>query len=554
MIITYGAFCSNTLDKNYIPVVLKYLELYILTYRLDDVLSELSKNSNKTFVKTGKSKKYKIQAESENINNNVIELCEDDFKILTDAKFLTEANGSPAPGTGNLNKDPGQAKPAIQTAPRGAKPNTKTGKVYSAPPEETKTKIGDMNRGVVSLEPTWIQVTYNESTFMLGVKVVPIYFKDEEIIVNEILQDLNYKQGVKLLFQQFKRFFVGSFRRLILNSIAGKTMQALGWEIFDKNKPDGIKIKNKVIYATTSFVRNTFMVLNKNSFSEDMSEKSYKYLINTLSWCSLIFMDDVNQQASFCMKMNKGRCSVIPYRVLIHSTMNKTMGQAYQEIDEVQSAVSSVFRMNQNSITKIFGEMEAAYSLIDIRQHLNETLYLQENAEKYISNPDLAIDMFKKVRFISKMSDLNLIQDKLSNFPTKLPSELNSFINKNSKNFKKLYNFAYKVLKNSIQFEVSDNDLEILSYVIAYRNANMRGPNQIPRMRDLLKDFIRQLRKNDSDKLDKKVVLFRTIVDVFNDSTSILKYHDFDDDNERQKIIVNNLYVFLSLVPLIVLK
>jgi hypothetical protein len=265
-------------------------------------------------------------------------------------------------------------------------------------------------------------------------------------------------------------------------------------------------------------------------------------------------MDDVNQQISFCMKKNKGYCSVVPYRVLIHSTLNKTMGQAYQDIDDVQSAVSSVFRMNGKRITKILGEMTAAFSLIDLRKHLIESLYLQENTENYLANPNLAIEMFKKIRFISKMSDLTNMQNKLEKFPVKTPNEIHPFIEKNSNNFKKLYNFSRKVIKNSVNFELSDNDLEILSYIIAYRSANMRGPNQIPRLRDLLKSFVYKLRKNEQLNLDNKIIIFRTIVDIFNESTSILKYHDFDSDDERQKIILRNLYVFLSLTPLLILK
>ena len=59
MIINYGAFVSPTLDKNYLPLTLKYLELYALTYGLDDILSELSKNTNKEFVKSGTGKSFR---------------------------------------------------------------------------------------------------------------------------------------------------------------------------------------------------------------------------------------------------------------------------------------------------------------------------------------------------------------------------------------------------------------------------------------------------------------------------------------------------------------
>ena len=589
MIITYGAFCSQTLDKNYIPIVLKYLELYVLTYSLDDVLSELSKNSNKTFVKAGKNtKSYRIKAESENLidgeEKEIIELQESDLKIIPFLN-LTEQR-APGSGTGNKPQLPStdnkphsapnsgtgtSSRPSFntgnagtgnhpssvnptKTSPKNPRPNTSPTKVYTSPPEEPKTKVGDINRAVVSVEPTWLQVTYNDSTFMLGIKVIPIFFKDEETIVNEIMNDLSYSASAKLLFQQFKRTVVGGFRRWIENSIGGKIADSLGWEIFDKNQPQGIKIKNKVIYATTSFGKNLFMVLNKNSFSDDISNKTFKYMYKSLKWCSLIFMDDVNQQVSFCMKIHKGACSVVPYRVLIHSTLNKTMGQAYQDIDEVQNAVSSVFKLHPTRITKIFGEMEAAYSLIDIRTHLIEHLYLQENTERYLTNPDLAIEMFKKIRFISKSSNLEDMQSKLQGFPTKTPEQLNAYINKNSKNFKKLYNFAHKVLKNSISFDISDNDLQILAYILAYRSANMRGPNQLPRLRDILKNFVYSLRKNEKIDLDKKVIIFRTLVDVFNTTTNVLKYHDYDSDEERQDIILRNLYVFLSLAPLLVLQ
>ena len=82
----------------------------------------------------------------------------------------------------------------------------------------------------------------------------------------------------------------------------------------------------------------------------------------------------------------------------------------------------------------------------------------------------------------------------------------------------------------------------------------MRGPNQLARLREILKVFIVTFRKNSKYKLDIKVVLFRTLVDVFNSFTAILKYHDFNNDTERQEIILKNLYVFLSLIPLIVVE
>jgi len=562
MIITYGAYCSATLDKNYVPIILKYLELYILTYSLDDVLSELSKNSNKQFVKAGSGgKKYKIVAESDvpltEDGKEIVEIS--DFKIYT--SLLTEQNmntgtKNPPQSTGNAgtgNRGGGK----INTTPKsGSKPiiggGKGSGSVTDKPEIKTQTRPGDINRAVVSIEPTWLQVTYNDSTFMLGIKVIPIYFKDETTLVNELMKDLSYKKGLKLIFEGFKRGIKGWYRRLL--SPVEKMADMLGWEIFDRKAPQGIKIKNKVIFATSSLKHNLFIVLNKNNIPVDVNEVSFKHLFSVLKWCSLIFMDDVNQQVSFCMQSQRGMCAVLPYRVLIHSTMNKGMGQAYQDIDEVQNAVSSVFRTKKSRITKLFGEMQAAYSMIDIRKHLIESVYLQENSEKYLTNPDLAIEMYKKIRFISKSSDLSDIQHKLSSFPTKTPAELNSFINKNSKNFKKLYTFAKKVIKNSVPFELSDNDLEILSYIIAYRSANMRGPNQLPRLRDLLKQFIYDLNKNKNDKIDNKVILFRTIVDVFNKTTSILKYHDFDSDEERQEIIKRNLYVFLNLVPLLVLK
>jgi len=586
MIITYGAYCSDTLDKNYIPIVLKYLELYILTHSLNDVLAELSKNSNKKFVKAGSGdKQYKIVAESDVSDDNKKEIVElSDFKIIN--SLFAEANNLPVPrntSSGSKAAKSGQPDPRTGNKPRGGQPDPRTGNkqsttsstagkdntintspstrpITASPPQNpapqqsvsTSARVGDINRGTISIEPTWIQVTYNDSTFMLGIKVIPIYFKDEENVINELVNDLNRSKGIKLIGESLKRSTIAWYRKIMgpINKIA----DWLGWEIFDKNAPDGIKIRNKIIYASSSLKNNIFLVLNKNNIHIDVHNTSFKKLFNMLKWCSIIFMDDVNQQVSFCMKSLHGSCSVIPYRVLIHSTQNKGMGQAYQDIDEVQNAVSSVFKLNKSRLSRILGEMNAATSLIDIKSHLIESIYLRENSEKYLTNPDLAIETFKKIRFISKSSNLDDIQNKLANLPIKTPEELNSYINKNSKNFKKLYTFTKKVIKNSVNFEISENDLEIISYILAYRSANMRGPNQLPRLRDILKQFIYDLNKNSKLDLDQKVILFRTLVDVFNKSTSVMKYHDFESDEERRDIIIRNLYVFLNLAPLIVLK
>ena len=46
MIITYGAFVSKTLDPQFISYYCKYIELYTLTYNLNDCLDMLVKNKS----------------------------------------------------------------------------------------------------------------------------------------------------------------------------------------------------------------------------------------------------------------------------------------------------------------------------------------------------------------------------------------------------------------------------------------------------------------------------------------------------------------------------
>jgi len=532
MIINYGAFVSKTLDRNYIPMLLKYLELYTLTYGLDDILAELSGNSNKTFVTSGSGRKLKIIAESESIDEG-IEI--DKIEILN-GNFLDEQQK-------NQNMTNGQTSHTT-TAPSQPRPVTNTRDAHVQKPSK-KTDVGQIDRSIISVEPTWIKITYGDSTFIFGVKVLPIFIDDD----TEILRNLKTDSKNKFL-QLMLKVLVRKIKK-IGRHIWNRT---IGWiPTLGEKSPSGINVTKQVILAASTMKNNVFLVLNKNniepSFLEDAS--NMKDLTKYLGWCSIVFADDVNQQASFCMRVNHGMCNMVPYRVLMYAA-NKSVASAYQEIDEIQNAVSSVFRMNKKNVIKILGEMRAAVKLINTQQYINEA-FIQENTEKYLKNVDVAIDMFKKLRFISKNSDIDNIYRSMINFPHKTLREIKPFVDKNSTDFDKLFKFTKKVLGNSIE-GISKHNLEICSFVLAYRNSNMRGNKNTIRLVQIIKEFAVSYRSNLRQLNNEKISAFRAIIDVFNNSTSILKYHDLENDQDRQKIIVNNLYVFLSIVPLIIIQ
>jgi len=543
MIINYGAFVSQTLDKNYLPITLKYLELYSLTYGMDDILEELSANTNKVFTKKGSGKKFSIIAESDIlIENDIIEI--DTFEILN-GEYLTE---QPKFQNDPTSYNPPETKNTTTTftSPSQPKPIHSPTPTLDKKEKAPETDIGILDRGVISIEPTWIKIKYGDNSFIFGVKVLPVYIKNDDVIIKDIISDS--KNGI------IKSLSKGLYRSLMRcgSKIQKKTYGNL--PLLGALPPEGIKVKNQIVTASSSIGRNLYLLLNKNNISSELlnDAKSMNKMHKMLGWCSMIFADDVNQQAYFCMRVNHGMCSMVPYRVLIYSA-GKHTGNAYSEIDEIQNAVSSVFKIKAGRITKILGEMKVADKILGVQQYITES-YLQENAQKYLSNPDLAIDMFKKIRFISKMSNIEEIRKKLSNFPFETVDSIMPFIKKNSFDFDKLVKFSETVLKNSISIDIFENDLKIISYILAYRNSNMRGPNQITRLREILKEFMVYYRKNVKLKIDLKVVLFRTTIDVFNASTSILRYHDLSDDIARQDIIVKNLYVFLSLVPLLIIN
>jgi len=546
MIINYGAFVSPTLDKNYLPLILKYLELYTLTYGLDDILGELSKNTNKTFVKAGSSdRRLRLESESD---KEIIEI--DSFDIL-EGKLLeatdtrnTNKNVKNKPVQQQPSSNKSGTNPTVKTSPSPSHPITIDVKTSEkAPPPKTDT--GQLDRGVISVEPTWIKVTYGENVFIFGVKVLPVYIKDDTILLKELLHDS--KNGIiKILTKGIVR----SIKRIgykIYNKTIGK-LPLLG-----SDPPQGVKIKNQIIYATSTMKNNVYMVLNKNNISPEFLEdtKSLANMQKYLSWCSMVFVDDVNQQASFCMRVNHGMCNLVPYRVLMQSA-GKTLTGAYNDIDDIQNAVTSVFKMKKQKLTKLLGEMKVASSFLDVQQYLSE-IVLQENTKKYLSNPDLAIDMFKKVRFIAKNSDIEAIRKKMATYPIETIESIMPFIKKNSKNFDKLYKFTLKVFENSLE-DVTEKDMKIAATILAYRNSNMRGVNQFTRLRQTIKEFIIMFRKNKKQIDSSKIALFRTTIDVFNSNTSILRYNDLADDKERQIIILRNMYVFLSLIPLLILE
>jgi len=549
MIINYGAFVSPTLDKNYLPLTLKYLELYALTYGLDDILGELSKNTNKDFVKAGKGRSLKLESDSSE-QKEIIEI--DSLEILN-GDILSEATDTRAPNRRNPTKPSGgnaMSKAGTSSGGRTTPPSggfIDNGKDVRQTKPNQKTDTGQLDRGIVSIEPTWIKVTYGDNVFVFGVKVLPVYIKSDTEILKKLVND-SKNSTVSLLTKGLAR----SFKRLghtVYNSTIGK-LPLLG-----SNPPTGVHVTKQVIYATSTMKKNIYLVLNKNnispSFLEDSSSLSdmQKYL----GWCSLVFADDVNQQVSFCMKINHGMCNIVPYRVLMQSA-SKTMSGAYDSIDEIQNAVTSVFRMKKMKVTKILGEMKVATSLLNLQQYLSENILLEAGNSKYLTDPNLAIDMFKKLRFIAKNSDIEDIRKKLVSYQTESVKSIMPFISQNSKNFDKLFKFTQKVLRNSLTEELSDTDIEIASIILAYRNSNMRGVNQFQRLKQAIKEYIYTFRKNIKQIENKKIALFRTTVEIFNSNTAILKYNDLGDDKERQEIILRNLYVFLSLAPMIIIE
>jgi len=85
-----------------------------------------------------------------------------------------------------------------------------------------------------------------------------------------------------------------------------------------------------------------------------------------LGWNSLVFADDINRKATFCMQEFHGLCSSIPYS-LMGASFGKEYQSVFQGMEEVKKSSASFFSTKKSSAS-LFSEHFTVDKYLDVIQ------------------------------------------------------------------------------------------------------------------------------------------------------------------------------------------
>jgi len=326
---------SESVNPTLLPGLIKAIEKYILIYNTQDFITNANL-SLKNVVKTGaaglalgasvvtayaamkgaariKMKGKSLQLEQGNIKVKVVK--------QQDKPSLTKMAGELGDRVDKAIDKP-SSKPAV------------TG--FEMPKYDT-----------VSLEPTWLRVDTPDGPKIIGVKVVPFKVKSTSGMVGLLMDDKSLK---KLTYMANK--FGRSVMRVFFRAMRGiKIIPGF------KYKPITGNIKQDVVWATSQYGKNTFVCFSQLDLEKDdmFTSPTAVQKLHKLGWASMIVTDDVNKQATFCMKQFGGICSTIPYS-FIFSSFGKEVHQVYKDIDDASRSAGPFFRKKSTSRAKIFSD------------------------------------------------------------------------------------------------------------------------------------------------------------------------------------------------------
>ena len=162
---------------------------------------------------------------------------------------------------------------------------------------------------------------------------------------------------------------------LLLNDASLKTLSALtvkygrimiriltrAWKAIKKTLP-GIQTspvtgnaKNDIVWANTEYKNNMFICLSQLDLDQYNFQANPNVMnkLKQLGWVSMIFADDVNKRATFCMQEFGGVCSIIPYGH-IFSSFSRDHSKVYQDLEDAKKSTGPFFRQKGTTRLKIF--------------------------------------------------------------------------------------------------------------------------------------------------------------------------------------------------------
>jgi len=569
MIVLWPLITSKTINPNILQGVCKALEKYVFIHRLDAILEQANKNikkqnrQSKTFINLKKL-----------YGRRVLTLENLDYGNIED--YINEAKRGPIPSGGsssksvynpNSNQGQGQQKSSPGKSPkssRGKSPKSSRGKspkpegnapksssgkspkqqTYQqpqgtpTPPEPFKPerieakepKISKMDNNILSNEPTWQQVTDQEGNVTaIGVKVVPFIMDNDQSLIKLMTSDRYLKGMDKVVQMQSRKVLRFMFR--LANYTWKKTAGLLSWTgLVKKSLKKGSlsqEWKTDIILQNTSFGKDMFILLNKLDLKEDFTQQAsgVKKLFG-LGWTSFLVADDINKTVSFCMSTYKGMCSVLNYSFLYADS--RSASQVYKDVEDMKSASGPLFRINRRKKAMITDDLAVQkmnqYTQLS-ESYLNEGL-IPDIVKQIKNEPKKLANKIKGISSAVKRQDMKLAyriskQINPGNKNTNVHKLINQELRSNQK-FKKNYDLAYKVFKNSIN-GLPEDILKVGSAMIASLSLMSKDKNYNIK-NDLKKIVMKTRSKIDTSQYDKDVKLafiFSLIFVVFTGPATI---------------------------------
>ncbi len=348
MILVYPMLTSDSVNPTLLPGIIKAIEKYIIIHNTDDVLKHF--NSVLSDVIKAGTTGATIAAASiatayigkKMAGGSTLRIKKKGKKLTTE--WVHQEQRLPANMTSKLQQIKGKAQSAAPDVEKGFQKGIDTLKDPKNKPGVTGFEMPRYD--AVSLEPTWVQVQTNQGARLIGVKVVPFKVKSTTGMVGLMMDDTQLKK-MSYLSNKMGRMAM----RVVFRAMRGLKVPGFKDKVITGNP------KTDIVWATSQYGKNTFVCFSHLDIEQDefFSSPTVVQRLHKLGWASIIVTDDVNKEATFCMKQFGGVCSKIPYN-FIFASLGKEHSQVYKDLEDASRSAGPFFRKKSTTRRKVFSK------------------------------------------------------------------------------------------------------------------------------------------------------------------------------------------------------
>jgi len=338
MILIYPMLTSESVNSTLLPGIIKAIEKYIIIHETDEVLSYIN-NALGDVVRAGVGGLVTVGAgvaaaaiAQKMKDKNVPGTQTPKFRIKKTGKVLKmteQKKGNKPPPKSPVERGLDKTAQDVGNAAKGA----------------SVKRIDMPSRDTVSLEPTWVQVQTGMGVKLVGVKVIPYKVQSTTGMVGLLMNDAQLR----------KMDYMTTKMARIASRVFHRAMR--GVNPFSKGKAISGDAKKDIVLAKSQYGKNAFVCMSKLDIEKDDVFTSPKAIqrLHSLGWTSMIVTDDVNKQATFCMKEFGGVCSTLPYS-FIFASLGKDHSQVYKDLEDAARSAGPFFRRKSTTKRKLFSK------------------------------------------------------------------------------------------------------------------------------------------------------------------------------------------------------